>query len=107
MAKETQKPAEKAPEQKALSFKEVFEQSENLRNQGYAVRDISSELVREIVTEKGVYSIPYPVALITRPGGSTHRVVDAGGTSHCYAAPETGKSVLRWKNRKGVSPVSF
>lgn len=75
---------------------------------GYVEHDISSEAWREVVyTDGKVYRIDNPVKLVTRKGGSTHRVLDAEGVVHCYVAPESGKTTLRWKVRNGKSPVSF
>jgi hypothetical protein len=69
--------------------------------------DISAEAWREVDTGGRTYRINEPVELIIRKGGSTHRVIDAEGVVHCYAAPETGKSVIRWKNRAGHPSVQF
>lgn len=75
---------------------------------GYTTKDISSELWREVELSGGlVIRIDNPLQLIMRNGGSTHRVVDAQGVVHCYPAPETGKSVIRWKSRLGYAPVCF
>lgn len=73
----------------------------------YTEADISDEVWREVQLTVGSYRINNPVTLIMRKGGSTHRVVDASGVVHCYAAPETGKSILRWKAKEGAVPVRF
>lgn len=72
-------------------------------------QDTSAELWREYVFPDGsVYRIDGPKELYMRPGGSTHRVVDASGTVHCIAFPGPGGSVvIRWKQRDGSGPVSF
>lgn len=44
-----------------------------------------------------VYRIASPVSVQFHPGGSTHRVTDAHGVTHCVPAPGTGDCVLRWK----------
>jgi len=44
-----------------------------------------------------VYRINHPTKLSFRPGGTTHRVVDAEGVVHCVPAPGQGDCVLRWK----------
>ena len=73
----------------------------------YQEHDISEEEWREVETGGRTYRIANPQKLILRKGGSTHRVVDADGVVHCYAAPETGKSVVRWKSRPGTPHVRF
>lgn len=75
--------------------------------EGYTEADISDEAYREIVYPDRVYRIENPMKLIFRKGGSTHRVVDANGVVHCYAAPESGKITLRWKAKDGLAPVRF
>ena len=69
----------------------------------YNVYDISEEEYRIVKTEFGEHQINDPVILIIRKGGSTHRVIDALDQTHCYAAPESGKSVLIWKEPGLVS----
>lgn len=73
----------------------------------YVTADISEEQWREVDTGGRVYRIDSPVTLVFRKGGSTHRVVDAEGVVHCYAAPETGRSVIRWKSKDGCAPIRF
>ena len=74
-------------------------------------RDISHELWREYewVSEGvvRVYRIESPVSLFTRPGGTTHRVVDADGVAHCIPAVGYMGCALRWKNPKDTEPVRF
>lgn len=43
-----------------------------------------------------VYRIDNPATVYFRKGGSTHRVVDANGISHCVPAPGVNGCVLRW-----------
>ena len=77
---------------------------ENLSDD-YIVKDISNEMWREIYflkTEK-TYRIKYPKTLIIRKGGSTHRVVDSDDIVHCYAAPEFGETVIKWKSLPTVN----
>lgn len=64
--------------------------------------------------ERRIYSlntpplvIKNPVALVRRIGGSTHRVYAMSGEVYCYAAPETGKTVLSWTPRPGAPAVTF
>ena len=54
-----------------------------------------------------VYKIINPSMLYIRPGGSTHRVVDAEGVAHCVPAIGIMGCVIRWKNPKGEDPVNF
>ena len=54
-----------------------------------------------------VYRIENPQALFMRPGGTTHRVVDADGVVHCVPAPGLYGCVLRWKTRDASKPVIF
>lgn len=44
-----------------------------------------------------VYRITNPIKLITKIGGTTHRVEDADHVTHCVPAPGVGDCVLRWK----------
>lgn len=74
-------------------------------------KDLSVELYREYVDPKGnVYRISNPVALYYRDGGSTHRIVDSDGVTHCVAFPSGyggAQITLRWKNRDSSQPVGF
>lgn len=72
---------------------------------GMAKHDLTPELWREYDFGGRVYRIENPVALYTRPGGTTHRVEDANGVVHCVPAPGVGGCALRWKQREGS--VSF
>ncbi len=82
--------------------------AQKLPNSKYTEASLTDELFREVVFHDGrVYRIDDPVALIIREGGKTHRVVDSAGIVHCYAAPETGQTVIRWKSREGRKPVAF
>ncbi len=72
--------------------------AQKLPDSEYIIVDISDEEWREVQLSGGLtILIKNPVTLIIRKGGSTHRVVDAKGIVHCYAAPETGYSALCWK----------
>lgn len=86
---------------------EAVIQFENLPEiPGLKLSDISCERYREYDFVDRVYRINNPIALYFRPGGSTHRIVDVDGTSHCVAFP--GKStVLRWVNFDLSVPVNF
>ena len=78
-----------------------------LIEKGYQAFDISDEKFRHVIIEGNTHVIKEPQWLIMRPGGSTHRVVDANGMTHCYVAPESGKSFVRWKVKSGKNPVAF
>jgi hypothetical protein len=76
--------------------------------------DLTTEEYREYswfyTDEKGEkvqadYRIDKPVALYYRPGGSTHRVVDASGVTHTVPAPGYFGAALRWY--APAEPVSF
>ena len=62
-------------------------------------RDISHEEYREYSFEGcHNYRIDDPVTLYTRPGGTTHCVLDDQGIVHCVPAPGHCGCVLRWFN---------
>lgn len=69
--------------------------------------DISHEQYREYDFEGRVYRINNPKTLFVRPGGSTHRAVDADGVAHCVPVPGDHGCVLRWKNFDSSNPVNF
>lgn len=69
--------------------------------------DITVEAWREYDFGGRVYRIENPVDLYMRPGGTTHRVVDAQGIAHCVPAPGQLGCVLRWKSQPGLPPVKF
>ncbi len=74
-------------------------------------RDISQELWREYDFNGGnqhrVYRIDNPKKLFIRPGGSTHRIVDADGVAHLCPGPGFRGCVIRWYNGEGNDPVNF
>lgn len=51
---------------------------------------------REYDFGRRVYRIDKPVTLWTRPGGTTHRVLDSEGVTHCVPAPGQFGCALRW-----------
>ncbi len=51
------------------------------------------------------YRIDEPVSLYYRIGGTTHRVVDGAGVTHCVPAPGHMGCVLRWY--APTNPVAF
>jgi hypothetical protein len=74
--------------------------------------DITHEVWREYewtdeIGRRAVYRIVVPVSLYYRPGGTTHRIVDATGVAHCVPAPGQMGCVLRWFNGEGKNPVNF
>lgn len=69
--------------------------------------DISDEASREYDFGGRVYRINSPVTLFMRPGGTTHRVLDANGVVHCVPAPGQGDCVLRWTPKNPAAPVQF
>ncbi|MFW6130661.1 MAG: hypothetical protein ACOC56_05690 [Atribacterota bacterium] len=84
-------------QQKTNHRQSTSDSKEKLLNDKHIVQNISGEEWREVETAHGIYRIVAPVTLITQPGGLTHQVVDSDGIVHCYVAPETGRSILRWK----------
>lgn len=70
-------------------------------------RPLSDEAWREYDFGSRIYRINSPTELYTRPGGTTHRVVDALGTVHCVPAPGHHGCVLRWQTRDASEPVLF
>lgn len=69
--------------------------------------DLSTEAWREYDFGGRVYRIENPRILYTRPGGTTHRVVDALNVAHCVPAPGVQGCVLRWTGCDGSDAVSF
>jgi hypothetical protein len=67
-------------------------------------KDLTTEEWREYEFGGRVYRIEHPKVLYVRPGGTTHRIVDSVGITHCVPAPGQGDCVLRWK---ASPPVSF
>lgn len=72
----------------------------------YVIKDITSEAWREYEHGGIVFRINNPVALIYRKEGTTHRVVDENGISHCHPMPGNG-CALRWSNVDILNPVAF
>lgn len=67
--------------------------------------DLTDELYREYDFAGRVYRIEKPKSLYYRPGGTTHRIVDSDGVTHCIPAPGVDGCVLRWKAEP--NPVQF
>jgi len=65
--------------------------------------DLSTEEWREYDFDGRIYRILNPTKLFLRPGGTTHRVVDVAGVTHCVPAPGHHGCVLRWKATPVVS----
>lgn len=78
---------------------------------GYSSSDLTVEEWREYewgqLNSRLTYRITNPVMLVTRPGGTTHRVVDGNGVTHCLPAPGQLGCVLRWKSKDPSKPVEF
>lgn len=70
-------------------------------------KDLSTEQYREYEFTDKVYKIENPAKLFYRTDGSTHRVVDAEGVTHCVPAPGVSGCVLRWKTKDSTVPVNF
>lgn len=86
-----------------LEFIEIVEALKEIPDE-YQVRDISTEEWREYVLDTAcgekIYRIDKPLALVTRQGGTTHRIVDDQGITHCLPAG----GPIRWC---AAPPVSF
>lgn len=71
----------------------------------YIISDLSNELEREYlfvqtpVNMNNPYRIYNPVALIMRKDGSTHRIVDSKGSTHCVPYGKDVPVVLKWTDR--------
>jgi hypothetical protein len=69
--------------------------------------DLTDEVWREYDFAGRTYRIDSPVALYQRPGGTTHRVVDAYDVVHCVPAPGHFGCALRWQTKDPANPVQF
>ncbi|MCK9369402.1 hypothetical protein M0R04_05650 [Candidatus Dojkabacteria bacterium] len=69
----------------------------NLSLTEYDIKDISHEVWREYEHGGHTFRINNPVVLIIRKNGTTHRVVDSTGITHCHPMPGNGCG-LRWYN---------
>lgn len=70
--------------------------------------DVSSEAWREVIYADGtVYRIDSPVTLWYRKGGSTLRILDAGGIVHLVPGPGYRGATHRWLPRDAARPVEF
>lgn len=54
------------------------------------------ENLREYDFSGRVYRVEAPVKVQFRKGGTTHRVTDASGVTHCVPAPGVNGCVVRW-----------
>jgi hypothetical protein len=68
---------------------------------------LTMEAWREYDFGGRVYRIEKPKALFTRPGGTTHRVVDQNNVTHCLPAPGVNGCVLRWTGIDGTHATVF
>lgn len=65
---------------------------------------LTDEEWREYDWAGRIYRIQNPTELYYRRGGTTHRVVDGEGITHCVPAPTPDQAVvLRWKSPNKVS----
>jgi hypothetical protein len=69
-------------------------------------QDLTVEEWREYDFGGRVYRIESPTKLFTRVGGTTHRVLDAKGVTHCVPVPGEKGCALRWK-QKGTPGATF
>ncbi len=69
--------------------------------------DLTVEAWREYDFAGRVYRIDAPKTLFTRPGGTTHRVVDSKNVTHCLPAPGQQGCVLRWTGHNDTSGTTF
>ena len=74
---------------------------------GYKKYDLTVEEWREYDFGGRTYRIDAPAFLVTRAGGTTHRVVDGRGVAHCVPAPGVGGCALRWKSKNPHKPIEF
>lgn len=86
-----------AAERKYLTFSDLDEVP-NLE-----LRNIEFEVYREYDFSGRVYRISDPVGLYYRAGGTTHRIVDKNGVTHCVPAPGVNDCVLRWVSKDLVN----
>lgn len=70
-------------------------------------RNINDEQAREYDFNGRVYRIEEPSILYTRPGGTTHRVLDKSGVVHLVPAPGQFGCVVRWYPKNAQVPVAF
>lgn len=89
------------------TYKSVVESFECPDDKKYLFLDLSDEQERVVNLPGMKTTIKNPVCLIIRDGGVTHRVVTEDGNVYCYAAPETGRSIVTWKSKEGLPPVKF
>lgn len=73
---------------------------------GLVELNVSSELWREYDFGGRSYHIQNPVKVFYRPGGKTHRIVDADGKTHCCPAPGEFSCVIRWRAKDGQPAVA-
>lgn len=75
----------------------------------YTSGDLTDELWREYMWEgrKEPVRIMEPVELVTRVGGTTHRVVDSKGEVTCVPTVGERGCFLKWKPKEGFNPVQF
>jgi hypothetical protein len=83
-----------------------IEDIQNELGNGYSVHSLETEVYREYTLPCGLkYRIDDPKFLITRKGGSTHRIVCEGGLTHCI--PWEGSTTVVWQNLDPLNPCEF
>lgn len=70
---------------------------------GFTIRDISNESWREYEHGGVTYRIMNPIALVIKDKGTTHRIIDNDGVTHCHPIPGNG-CALRWFSNP---PINF
>lgn len=75
-----------------------FAKGLSLDRNKYFVHSTTDELYREYVflPDMHVYKIAFPIVLIIRAGGTTHRIIDSEGITHCV--PFRPGVVVRWNS---------
>lgn len=73
--------------------------------EGLTLGDLSDEVFRTYDFGGRAYRIVNPIGVYYRPGGTTHRVVDSSGETHCVPAPGFNGCVLRWQSSE--HPVAW
>ncbi len=74
---------------------------------GLKLYNLECEVYREYDFGGRVYRISDPVGFYQREGGTTHRVVDREGMTHCVPAVGYNGCALRWVDRDPKTPVKF
>ena len=82
-------------------------------NTDYTTHDLTVEEWREYVqtdangTVVSVHRIDNPQTLVTRAGGTTHRVTGLDGVTYAFPVNGNCPFVPRWKSKDPENPVAF